>query len=53
MKSRGNYLYPLLRNMDGNMLVEGKAVRHRWAEYFDEFVECAGMCAGERCGDGW
>ena len=27
-----------MRNKDrnGNMLVEGKAVRHRWAEYFDE-----------------
>ena len=24
------------KDRDGNMLVEGKAVRHRWAEYFYE-----------------
>ena len=23
---------------DGKLLVEGKAVRHRWAEYFDELL---------------
>ena len=24
-----------VNDRDGNMLVEGKAVRHRWAKYFD------------------
>ena len=41
-----------VKDRDGNMQVEGKAVNHRWAEYFDELVECAGRCAGERCGGG-
>ena len=27
-----------VKDRDGNMLVEGKAVRHRWAEYFDELL---------------
>ena len=27
-----------IKNRDGNMLVERKKVRHRWAEYFDELL---------------
>ena len=27
-----------VRDMDGNMLVEVKAVKHRWAEYFDDLL---------------
>ena len=27
-----------IKNRDGNMLVEGKAVRQRWTEYCDELV---------------
>ena len=26
------------KDRDGKMLVEEKAVRHRWAEYFDELL---------------
>ena len=25
-----------MKGRDGGMLVEGKAVKHRWSEYFDE-----------------
>ena len=27
-----------VKDRDGNMLVDGKAVKHRWAEYFDELL---------------
>ena len=27
-----------VKDKDGNMLVEGNAVRKRWAEYFDELM---------------
>ena len=27
-----------VKDRDGNMLVEGKAVRHRWCEYFDKLL---------------
>ena len=27
-----------VKDKDGNMLVEGKAVRHRWVEYFNELL---------------
>ena len=27
-----------VKDWDGYMLVEGKAVRYRWAEYFDELL---------------
>ena len=27
-----------VKDRDGNMLVEGNAVRHRWAEYYDEML---------------
>ena len=27
-----------VNDRDGNMLVVGKAVKHRWAEYFDELL---------------
>ena len=27
-----------VEEMDGNMLVKGKVVRHRWADYFDELL---------------
>ena len=28
----------IVKDRDGNKRVEGKAVRHRWAEYFDELL---------------
>ena len=31
-----------VKNKDDNMLVEGNALRHIWAKYFDE-----GLCTGK------
>ena len=27
-----------VKDRDGNMLIEGKAASHRWAEYFEELL---------------
>ena len=32
------YCHVYCKDRDGNMLVEGKAVRHTWAKYFDELL---------------